>query len=59
MRAMRVLKKFLVSTAMVLGTLAIGAPAHAQVAANNYKQTNLVADTAAASPAPMHVDPNL
>lgn len=59
MKAMRVLKKFAMSTAVILGIFAVGAAAHAQVAANNYKQTNLVADTAAASPAPMHVDPNL
>ena len=48
-----------IGAAVILGSFAVGAPARAQVAANNYKQTNLVADTAAATPAPMHVDPNL
>jgi uncharacterized protein (TIGR03118 family) len=56
---MRVLKRFSVSTAIILGIFAIGAPVRAQVTANNYKQTNLVADTASTLPAPMHVDPNL
>ncbi|MFZ0642180.1 MAG: TIGR03118 family protein, partial [Candidatus Acidiferrales bacterium] len=59
MRAMRALSKFVKNTAVILGIFVIGTSVRAQVAANNYKQTNLVADTAAASPAPMHVDPNL
>jgi uncharacterized protein (TIGR03118 family) len=40
-------------------TLAGTANAQAQSSTNNYKQTNLVADTASVTPAPAHVDANL
>jgi uncharacterized protein (TIGR03118 family) len=50
---------FFMVTAVILGLFTIGLTANAQVSTNTYKQTNLVADTAATTPAPAHVDANL
>jgi uncharacterized protein (TIGR03118 family) len=54
-------KMFSTVAAVILAffTLARTANAQAQSSTNNYKQTNLVADTASVTPAPAHVDANL
>jgi uncharacterized protein (TIGR03118 family) len=54
-------KMFLTVAALILTffTLAGSANTQAQSSTNNYKQTNLVADTASVTPAPAHVDANL
>jgi uncharacterized protein (TIGR03118 family) len=46
-------------TAVILGSFTLGTTANAQVSTNNYKQTNLVGNTATVTPAPAHVDANL
>jgi len=45
--------------ALILGFCTLGATVSAQTSTNNYKQTNLVADTSTVTPAPAHVDANL
>jgi uncharacterized protein (TIGR03118 family) len=50
---------FSMVTAVILGLFTIAFASNAQVSTNSYKQTNMVADTAAATPAPAHVDANL
>jgi len=50
---------FSMVTAVILGLFTIAFTSNAQVSTNSYKQTNMVADTAAATPAPAHVDANL
>jgi uncharacterized protein (TIGR03118 family) len=52
-------KRFSTVAAVILGLFAFCGTANAQVSANNYKQTNLVADTSSVTPAPAHVDANL
>ncbi len=59
MKSTRLCKMFLMLIAVILGLFTIGKTAKAQVSTNNYKQTNLVADTATVTPAPTHVDANL
>jgi uncharacterized protein (TIGR03118 family) len=56
---MRFCKLFSMVTAVIVGLFTNWGAANAQVSTNTYKQTNLVADTATATPAPLHVDPNL
>lgn len=56
---MRIRKLLLNTAAVVLGLCGAFGMAHAQTSSNNYKQTNLVADTATVTPAPAHVDANL
>jgi uncharacterized protein (TIGR03118 family) len=55
----RFYKRFSMVAAVMLGLFAFCGTANAQVSANNYKQTNLVADTSSVTPAPAHVDANL
>jgi uncharacterized protein (TIGR03118 family) len=45
--------------ALILGFCTLGVIVSAQSSTNNYKQTNLVADTSTVIPAPAHVDANL
>ncbi len=59
MKSKRFCKLFSMVAAVILGLFTIGGTANAQVSTNNYKQTNLVADTATVTPAPVHVDANL
>jgi uncharacterized protein (TIGR03118 family) len=59
MKSMRFCKLFSMVTAVILGLFTLGGTANAQVSTNNYKQTNLVSDTATVTPAPAHVDTNL
>jgi uncharacterized protein (TIGR03118 family) len=56
---MRVCKLVPVAAAVAVGWFISVGTAHAQTSGNNYKQTNLVADTSNVTPAPAHVDPNL
>jgi uncharacterized protein (TIGR03118 family) len=58
-KSMRLCKLLSIVAAVILGLLTIWGTANAQVSTNNYKQTNLVADTATVTPAPAHVDTNL
>jgi uncharacterized protein (TIGR03118 family) len=58
-KSMQCWKLFSMIIAVILGSFAICKSAPGQVSGNTYKQTNLVADTSAASPTPLHVDPNL
>ena len=59
MKLTRFYKRFSTVAAVILGLFAFCGTANAQVSANNYKQTNLVADTSSVTPAPAHVDANL
>lgn len=59
MKLTRFYKRFSTVAAVILGLVAFCGSANAQVSANNYKQTNLVADTSSVTPAPAHVDANL
>jgi uncharacterized protein (TIGR03118 family) len=45
--------------ALILGFCTLGVTVSAQSSINNFKQTNLVADTSTVIPAPAHVDANL
>jgi uncharacterized protein (TIGR03118 family) len=56
---LRFWKLFSMVAAVILGLFIICKATPAQVSGNTYKQTNLVADTSGALPAPLHVDPNL
>jgi uncharacterized protein (TIGR03118 family) len=56
MRITRLIKS---TAATILGLCCAFNMAHAQNTTNNYKQTNLVADTANVMPAPAHTDKNL
>jgi uncharacterized protein (TIGR03118 family) len=60
-KSMRFRKMFSTVAGVILAfsTLAGTTNVQAQSSTNNYKQTNLVADTASVTPAPAHVDANL
>ena len=58
-KSMPFCKMFSTIAALILGFCTLGATASAQTSTNNYKQTNLVADTSTVTPAPAHVDANL
>jgi uncharacterized protein (TIGR03118 family) len=58
-KSMPFCKMFSTIAALILGFCTSGATVSAQTSTNNYKQTNLVADTSTVTPAPAHVDANL
>jgi uncharacterized protein (TIGR03118 family) len=58
-KSIRFCKMFPAVSAVILGLFTVGGSASAQVSTNNYKQTNLVADTSSVIPSPAHVDANL
>jgi uncharacterized protein (TIGR03118 family) len=51
--------KMLSTIAALVGFCTLGVTVSAQTSTNNYKQTNLVADTSTVTPVPAHVDANL
>jgi len=58
-KSMPFCKMFSTIAALILGFCTLGVTVSAQSSTNNYKQTNLVADTSTVIPAPAHVDANL